>query len=684
MMKKKFLQGLIKRHPDGFGFFIPEKADFPDVYVPRQSMNGVMTSDRVMIEVEQERGGERFRGEVIKIISRGVTRVVGKLTLTPAGPGVIRDDGKAWGHDLKINRENIGDAKDGDMVVCQVLSHPDEGKPFAGKIVEVIGSADDPLNDVRRVLANNNIPVEFTPETLKEVSKLDPHVPESDFKGRRDLRSLSLITIDGATAKDFDDAIYVEQSGRGFRLIVAIADVSHYVKPGTALDKDAYERGTSVYFPNYVVPMLPEVLSNELCSLKPSVPRLSLVADMQMDFEGALKSSEFYEAVIESKARVTYGEAQEVIDGHPSEKLTHVRDMILRAADLAKILMAKRFREGSLDLEISETQIVIDSAGLVVDMMKSERLFAHRLIEEMMLSANVAVAKFFGEREVPALYRVHEEPNPDAIAILEKYLAAFGGKSGFSAGKLQKKLTRALQEFEGKPQAEVLNILTLRSMAQAKYSKDNVGHFGLGFQDYTHFTSPIRRYPDLIVHRLLKNLVLKNSDYRLMAEDDLATAGTMLSATEQRSVKAERQFVSIKKARLMATHLGKEFDGMISSVTKFGVFVLLRAFDVDGLIRLENLSRGDMEFDEEQLRLYSPKTGIAFSIGDAVKIRVAKADPSLGQIDFELVEGGVKLDLGSNRKKSPKNDQKRGKTKEDSRDVRKSRVLQRRRKNKTR
>ncbi|HWU43785.1 MAG TPA: VacB/RNase II family 3'-5' exoribonuclease, partial [Bdellovibrio sp.] len=411
---------------------------------------------------------------------------------------------------------------------AEALTYPDEGKSFTGKVTAVIGNALDPLTDIKRVILAANIPQDFSKETLEEAKHYKEVPDEKDFKGRKDLRSLDLITIDGATAKDFDDAVYVEINNQGFQLYVAIADVSHYVQVGSAIDRDAYERGTSVYFPNFVVPMLPEVLSNGLCSLNPHVPRLCMVAEMQFDFTGEMTHSDFYEAVMESKSRVTYGEAQEIIDGNVVEKHAHVKENILRLSDLAKILMAKRFKDGSLDLEIPETELVIDGAGVPIDIQKSERLFSHRLIEEMMLAANVAVAKFLDGRKVPALYRIHEPPNEQSIHLLERYMATFGGKVKLShQGKLQKRLTKALEEFENRPEAQILNILTLRSMNQAKYSPNNVGHFGLGFDFYAHFTSPIRRYPDLIIHRLLKNQVVKSSQYRLMSEDDLATAGTI-------------------------------------------------------------------------------------------------------------------------------------------------------------
>lgn len=636
MHKNKLLNGTIKRHPDGFGFFIPDDKDHPDVYIPRNDMEGIMTTDKVTIAVFPERGGERFRGEVVKVLERGTKQLVGRFYKINDHYGSIKDEGKGWGQDLKIKLEDSMDAKDNELVAAEILSYPEKRKEFLGRVTEVIGDAMDPLTDIKRVLISNSIPQAFSPNTLKEAEAFKHDPEEKDFKNRKDLRPLNLITIDGATAKDFDDAVYVEQNPEGFRLYVAIADVSHYVRVGSAIDRDAYERGTSVYFPNYVVPMLPEVLSNGLCSLNPHVPRLCLVAEMQFDYTGDLMRSDFYEGVMESKARVTYGEAQEIIDGNDIEKFNHVKENILRLADLAKILMAKRFKDGALDLEVPETEMVIDGAGVPIDIIKSERLFAHRLIEEMMLSANVAVAKFFNTKNIPALYRIHETPNEMAIRMLEKYMQNFGGHVKLDQGKLQKRLTKALEEFKGKPEAQILNILTLRSMSQAKYHMNNVGHFGLGFEFYTHFTSPIRRYPDLIVHRLLKNLVMPNSHYRLMSESDLLTAGTMLSATEQRSTKAERQIQAIKKARFMSKFVGQEFDGIISSVAKFGVFVMLRQYDIDGLVRLDDLGHERFEFDEDNLSLVADRSGFSYNIGDQIRVQVAATDIEAGQINFVL------------------------------------------------
>lgn len=633
MAKHKVLNGTIKRHPDGFGFFIPDDTTHPDVYIPRHHMQSVMTNDRVSVQAYAERGGDRFNGEIIEVLERGLKQLVGRFYEVNDAYGIIRDEGKGWGEDLRIPIEFTLGAKDKELVAADIISFPGEKGGFKGKIIEVIGDSMDPMNDIKRVIMSQGIPNTFSKSCLDEATKFQENPQEKDFKGRTDIRHLDLITIDGATAKDFDDAVYCETNEEGFLLYVAIADVSHYVKLHSAIDKDAYVRGTSVYFPNFVVPMLPEILSNGLCSLNPHVPRLCLVAEMQFDFTGDMIKSNFYEAVMESKARVTYGETQEIIDGQEIEKFKHVTSAVLRLKDLAKLLMAKRFKEGSMDLEIPETELVIDASGVPIDIIRSERLFAHRLIEEMMLAANVAVATFFSKKEIPALYRIHEPPNEKALKALERHISNFGGKSKLEGGLLQKRISRALEEFAGKPQAQILNILTLRSMSQAKYHMDNVGHFGLGFEFYTHFTSPIRRYPDLIVHRLIKNLIGVKG-YLLMSEDDLLTSGTILSACEQRAAKSERQIHAIKKARFMEKHVGEEFDGIISSVTKFGVFVLLREFDVDGLVRVDDLSKEKLEFDEDTLSLFGKRSGVRYTLGDTMRIKVADADHELGQINF--------------------------------------------------
>lgn len=635
--------GIVKRHPDGFGFLLPDDPSHPDVYISRQSMTGIMTNDRVEVRVYKPKSAgksreDRLAGEIVRVVKRGHTRVVGKYLPVDQKYGVILDEGRGWGADLRIAAKDSLGAAEGELVAVEILQYPDDNQEFIGKVTGLIGDSDDPVNDVIRIVHQSGIPSEFSATAHGEAKRFGGVVTEAEKKGREDLTQLPIITIDGATARDFDDAIYVEQTEKGFHLIVAIADVSHYVKPGSKLDQEAYERGTSTYFPNYVVPMLPEELSNELCSLKPNVERLCFACEMRLSFTGEIQSYRFFEGVMLSHARVTYGEAQEVIDGATPPKLKDVAENIKLASDLAKILMQKRFREGSLDLEIPETQVVVDPSGETVDIIRSERLFAHRLIEELMLVTNICTARFLDGAGIPGVYRVHEEPEEENIRALQRYLWNLGGHRSVVGSNLQKKLTKALQSMEGRPEAGILNILTLRTMKQAHYSQDNVGHFGLGFTHYTHFTSPIRRYPDLIAHRLIKSQIYPRYKSMQMTEEELSTATTMLSACEQRSTKAERQVISIKKARFIKKFVGHEFEGIISSVTKFGVFVLLRQYDVDGLVKLEQLGDDRFVFDEDNLRLIGQRRGLRYSIGDSIQVLVAGVDTNLGKVDFELAQ----------------------------------------------
>lgn len=641
--QSRVFQGIVKRHPDGFGFVLPIDPEQEDVFISRGDMVGVMTNDKVEVEVHFSKATNKTYGKVRKILERGTKKVVGKYQKLDNGDGALMDKVGQWGAILKIPFKQSNSAANGDLVAVEIVQYPTDDGDFTGRVVEIIGDPADPLNDITRVVHMQGIPDKFSKGALQDAEAIPDHVLPEETKNREDLRDLPFITIDGVTAKDFDDAVYVRQTPKGFQLWVAIADVSHYVKAGSDLDKDAYERGTSVYFPNFVVPMLPEKLSNELCSLKPKVDRLSFVCEMQLAFDGHVTDAKVYEAVIHSHARVTYGEAQDILTGDKDHAVPEVTKNIRTASDLAKILMGKRMREGSLEINVGETSIVVDDAGNPTDVIRSERLFAHRLIEELMLIANVSVAKILHENDVPAIYRIHEEPDAEDIQKLDKFLHNFGSsQKKLGSSDLQKRLTKSLQEFEGKPEGIVLNMLTLRSMKQAKYSEGNVGHFGLGFEFYTHFTSPIRRYPDLIVHRLLKSI--KINSYRAIrpSEEKLASAGVFLSACEQRAVKAERMVVSIKKARFMKQHEGEIFEGVISSVARFGVFVLLRQFDIDGLVKSENLGSDAFEFDEDNLTLRGKKTGLMYKIGDTLKIQVAEVHIDEGQIDFTLEGGSLK------------------------------------------
>ena len=657
------LEGIVKRHPDGFGFFIPDDKEKKDIFLPKRTMEGIMSNDRVLIKVFLDPKKNELYGDIQRVLSRFTNKGVGVFHKTTDKYGILLDKENHWGANLVIQKEDSKNAKENEWVEVEINTFPGHPKGYTGKVIQVIGHRNDPAFDTKRAIALHNIPEGFSNKAIEESESFGSKIDLKGQEHRVDQRDLHYVTIDGVTAKDFDDAVYVETNNRGFLLRVAIADVSHYVKPKTALDKDAYDKGNSSYFPMYVVPMLPEALSNELCSLKPKVDRLAMVAEIQMNFRGDFESYKFYEAIINSHARITYGEAQEIVDGSCPEKFSHVENDVNRAADLAKILMAKRFSQGSLDLDIPETEIILDESGTPIDIIKSERLFAHRLIEELMLAANVAVARYFEDHELNGIHRIHENPNSEKLKVLENFLSNFGTKLSLDGGKIQKKITKALKKYEGKPEHAILSQLTLRSMQQARYASEPVGHFGLAFDHYTHFTSPIRRYPDLLVHRILKAHIYgpKKGHWAPSAEE-LATASTHCSATEQRSVKAERFVQSVKRARFAEKLVGEEFDGRITSIARFGVFVGLRAFDIDGLVRIEELGNDYFIYDEEKLILRGERSGYQYKMGQDVRVLVAAANPELGQIDFQLADSAFtpsKKDSKSRQRIQKKTDRNR-------------------------
>lgn len=642
MSYPKKMPGIIKRHPDGFGFFIPDDATHPDAYVPAHFMNGVMTQDKVTAIIDRDGRKDRFWGKIASVDKRYWTQVVAPIEFK-GNRFFLRDTEGAWGQNIEVTVTNdIKGIKSLDLVVVDITDYQDSPKGLCGRLVKVLGTIEQAQFDVERVARTQGIPFEFSKAALEQAKKFKPEVLASDIKKRKNLQKLHFITIDGATAKDFDDAIYVEAHRKGWTLFVAIADVSHYVEPGSPIDQDAFERGTSSYFPNYVIPMLPEVLSNELCSLKPQVVRLAFVCQMEIDLQGNLKKYEFYEASICSHARVTYGQAQEILDGISIKGLEHVEKDILRAQPLAQLLLKKRLSEGSLDLEMPETQVLVDALGEPVDIIKIHRIFSHRMIEEFMLFTNIATARFFEDHKITGVYRIHEDPKSEALEQLAQFSKSFGLSVNLNAPMLQVELRDAIAKLKGSAQSEIFSSLILRSMKQAKYSADNIGHFGLAFSHYSHFTSPIRRYPDLIAHRIIKGQ-LKKDKKEIPEFEEMQGFCTWLSSTEQRAVKAERAIISIKKARLMQKYLGQEHLGVVSSVTKFGIFVTLRQLEVEGLVHIENLSQNPnsrWEFDDQKLVLVERRSGKRYQLGDEVKIQVAATNVMDGKIDFVL--SGVK------------------------------------------
>ena len=634
------LIGIVKRHPDGFGFFIPENSSHPDVYLPRRQMQGLMNNDKVQVAVfsRKHRKG-LFSGKILKLIERRQDYIVGQYWPFSNTTGLIRDDSFQWGEDLKIRLDKSQKIKKGEWVQAKIIHGPESTQGLNGKVVCSLGFFPKALEDNIRVVQKHNIPASFPEPCLKEAESLSENISK-DLSHRKDLRTCPFVTIDGKTAQDFDDAIYVSTHSTGWILYVAIADVSHYVKKDSALDKEAYKRGNSTYFPNFTLPMLPEKLSNHLCSLKPKEDRLAFVAEIHFDKQGKKGKTQFYEAIIQSHARLNYGEAQDIIEQTewpiptpPKSYDEKIKHCVATAGKLAQILLKLRLKNHFINLDIPETEVKLNSLGEPMDITQSHRLFSHQLIEELMLATNKSVAEYLQKNKIFSLYRIHDPPKTDGLKFLGLFIQNMSIKVNLSEPDLQKKISLLIEQFADHPTFDILQMLILRSLSQAVYKAHNKKHFGLNTQYYTHFTSPIRRYSDLIVHRILKATLDKQKP--LYKKEELESIATLTSSCEQRSVKAERQLKDIKKARFIKKHLGAEMEGIISGVTRFGFFVKLRLYDIEGLVPLKSL-QGEWKFEESLLELKSKVKGERFKMGDPVVIQVIHSNIETGQIDFDL------------------------------------------------
>ncbi|XQA73727.1 ribonuclease R [Xanthomonas sacchari] len=642
LQQTNLIPGVVIANPDGFGFLRPDEGG-DDLFLPPYEMRKVLHGDRALANVTGiDRRGRR-EGSIARVLERGLTRLIGRFSLE-AGIAFVVPDDKRIQRNVQIPADAVGEARDGQLVVCELTSAPDARRPPIGKIIAVLGDKLTPSLLVEAAIHGHELPYEFPQEVLDEAAAVPLTVEPAAIKGRVDLRQTPLVTIDGADAKDFDDAVFCESNADGFRLVVAIADVSHYVRPGTPLDNEAVKRATSVYFPGFVVPMLPETLSNGICSLNPKVDRMCFVCDMQIDRQGEVAGARFYEAVMNSHARLTYEQVWQAVgekDEQVRKDVAAVLPQLERLHQLYQILAKARARRGAIEFETAEVRFVLDNTGEVTQAGMLVRNDAHKLIEECMIAANVAAARYLLETHIPAPFRVHERPPESKYADLLEFLKEFKLSLPAWSKVVPGDYTKLLKKVRERPDAALLESVLLRSQSMAVYSPDNAGHFGLALEAYAHFTSPIRRYPDLLVHRAIKYALTRGApDKYLYAPRAMAALALQCSERERRADEAEREVDERYRAAWMEKHVGGQFDGVVSGVTSFGLFVELDQSKVNGLIHVTQLPQDYYQFDATRKTLTGERRGREFRLGDRVRILVLKASMEERKIDFRLVEEG--------------------------------------------
>lgn len=639
IQKMDLISGRVIGHPDGFGFVVTDQLD-DDLFLSAQEMHKVLHGDEVIVSIIGEDRRGRKEAAIVEVTTRASTQLVGRVHI---------EDGLAWvqpnnnriTQDIFVPADGLMNAEEGQIVLVDIITQPSKRHGPVGKIVEIMGDYMAPGMEIDTAIHAFGIPNVWPDSLLAELAAIPDEVTEEDKAGRKDLRHLPLVTIDGDDSKDFDDAVFAKRRKNGWRLVVAIADVSHYVTPNSELDKEAYKRGNSVYFPQRVIPMLPEKLSNQLCSLNPNVDRLCMVCDMTITDTGVLERSQFYQAVMNSKARLTYNQVHDVLTNPQSsyrDELSSVLEPVEDLYALYQLLAATRAERGALDFDTVETKIVFDQERKIEKIVPVIRNEAHKLIEECMLMANVATARFLKWHKLPILYRVHEAPKEEKLKKLKGFLADFGLRLRDGDDLSAQDYDAVMKQVEGQPYAHLVKTVMLRSMNQAVYQPENKGHFGLNYEHYAHFTSPIRRYPDLLIHRAIRHAWTKQGVEQFnYTEAQMETLGKHCSDTERRADEATRDAVTFLKCEFLSHRLGEQYTGVISAVTNFGMFVELDDLYIEGLVHITELGEDYFHYDAVRHALKGERTGQLYRLGDRVEVQVAQVVLDTRKVDLRLI-----------------------------------------------
>lgn len=649
LAKMEMIAGRVIGHKDGFGFVVPDDGS-EDLFLSPRNMRSVFHGDRVMVRVANIDSRGRREGTIVEVLEHNTQQLVGRIYLE-SGAAYVEASNQRINQEILIPPDATKGAENGQIVVVAIVNQPDRfGRPI-GEVVEIMGDHMAPGMEINVAIRNHDLPFVFPDEVLQEASKYPAYVTEEAIAGRVDLRHLPFVTIDGEDARDFDDAVYcVPRENGGWKLFVAIADVSYYVRPGMMLDKEAYSRGNSVYFPARVIPMLPEALSNNLCSLNPNVDRLVMVCEMTIQENGRISHFEFHEAVIKSHRRLTYTQVHKMMEKKDQRMRDQFADVVPYLEHLYKlfhVLHKARDTRGAIDFDMPETKIVYGKDRKIEKIVPYERFDSHRVIEECMLCANISAAQFLQKHEQPGLYRVHEGPRQEKLEDLRRFLGTIGIKMPAHRDPVPGDYAKILREVKERPDANMIQTMLLRSMSQAVYSPDNKGHFGLSYDAYAHFTSPIRRYPDLLVHRSIKHIL--NEKNPQVDNGYFGQAGEHCSMTERRADDATSEVTDWLKCEFMMDKVGQEFEGRVSGVTNFGIFVELKDFYVEGLVHISTLPDDYYQFDAISHVLIGERTGKSYRIGDEIKIQVARVNLDQCEIDFVLA--GMPIGSASPRRR---------------------------------